>query len=209
MGALTIRAATAGDLERIESIVNDPPGQEAVGVCLGDPALARRLARAFVGLGFSLDIGRCVVAEEDGVVAGVMEAGVGAEGPDVGVATVLRALPAVLRIAGPLRAARMVPNLRARARITPPGIPGSYYIAELDVAPDRRNRGIGGALLAHAERDARRLGVRQMSLHTTITNPARRLYERHGFRIVHTATDRAYERITGIPGRVLMVKDLV
>lgn len=120
----------------------------------------------------------------------------------------LRALPAVLRIAGPLRVARMIPNLRARARITPPGVPGSYYIAELDVAPDRRNRGIGGALLDHAGREARRLGVHQLSLHTTTTNPARRLYERHGFRVARTATDPAYERITGIPGRVLMAKDL-
>jgi hypothetical protein len=47
-----------------------------------------------------------------------------------------------------------------------------------------------------------------MSLGTTITNPARHLYERHGFRVVETKTDPSYERYTGIPGRILMMKDL-
>jgi hypothetical protein len=31
---------------------------------------------------------------------------------------------------------------------------------------------------------------------------------RHGYRIVETKRDAAYERMTGIPGRVLMVKEL-
>jgi len=47
-----------------------------------------------------------------------------------------------------------------------------------------------------------------MSLTTTTINPARRLYERHGFHVVETKTDGAYERYTGIAGRHLMVKEL-
>ncbi len=47
-----------------------------------------------------------------------------------------------------------------------------------------------------------------MSLITTTTNPARRLYERHGYRVVETRADAAYERYTGIAGRYLMVKEL-
>ena len=47
-----------------------------------------------------------------------------------------------------------------------------------------------------------------MSLSTNTANPARRLYERHGFRIVETRTDSTYERLTGIEGRHLMVKAL-
>jgi len=47
-----------------------------------------------------------------------------------------------------------------------------------------------------------------MSLTTHTSNPARRLYERHGYRVVETRTDPAYERYTGIEGRVLMVKEL-
>jgi len=76
------------------------------------------------------------------------------------------------------------------------------------VDPRHRNRGIGGAMLDHAEEEARRRGHRLMSLTTTTANPARHLYERHGFRVVETLTDAAYERYTGIAGRHLMVKEL-
>ena len=47
-----------------------------------------------------------------------------------------------------------------------------------------------------------------MSLTTSTANPARRLYERHGFRVVETRTDTAYKRYTEIDGRYLMVKDI-
>ena len=47
-----------------------------------------------------------------------------------------------------------------------------------------------------------------MSLVTTVVNPARHLYERQGFKVVETRTDAEYERMTGIPGRNLMVKEL-
>ena len=47
-----------------------------------------------------------------------------------------------------------------------------------------------------------------MSLSTTTVNPARRLYEHHGFRVAQTLTDPWYERVTGISGRHLMLKDL-
>jgi len=47
-----------------------------------------------------------------------------------------------------------------------------------------------------------------MSLTTHIANPARHLYERHGFRVVETRTDPDYERYTGIEGRVRMAKEL-
>ncbi len=81
-------------------------------------------------------------------------------------------------------------------------------MAELDVDPQHRNRGIGGALLDYADAEARQQGYRLMSLTTTTINPARRLYERHGFGVVETKTDPAYQRYTGIEGRVLMVKEL-
>jgi ribosomal protein S18 acetylase RimI-like enzyme len=76
------------------------------------------------------------------------------------------------------------------------------------VDPTSRNKGIGGALLDHAEAAARAGGYRLMSLTTSMANPARRLYERHGFRVVETRTDADYKRYTGIDGRHLMVKEL-
>jgi ribosomal protein S18 acetylase RimI-like enzyme len=97
---------------------------------------------------------------------------------------------------------------RARLRVQPPTPEGAYHIAELQVDDAYRNKGIGGELLDYAETDARGRKVRQMSLHTTTINPARHLYERHGFRVVETKTDPSYERYTGIAGRHLMVKEL-
>jgi len=43
---------------------------------------------------------------------------------------------------------------------------------------------------------------------TATSNPARRLYERHGFVVVETKTDPEYERGVGAEGRILMVKAL-
>jgi ribosomal protein S18 acetylase RimI-like enzyme len=89
-----------------------------------------------------------------------------------------------------------------------PSPEGAYHIAELDVDPRYRNLGIGGALLDRAEADALEGGYHQLTLETTTANPARRLYERHGFRVLETRTDPDYERYTGIEGRVRMVKEL-
>ena len=63
-------------------------------------------------------------------------------------------------------------------------------------------------MLGWAEAQARAGGHKVMSLSTTTVNPARRLYERHGFRVAQTLTDPGYERVTGISGRHLMLKDL-
>ena len=208
MDGLTIRRATRADFDRIDSIVNDPPGAEAVGAAGGDAAAARRFSTAVFKMGVSPVLRRCVVAEIDGRVAGVMDAGAGAEPVKIGPAVILKMIGHVVRIFGPVRAFRALPAVRARSRLDFDHVPGSYYVAELDVDPEYRNRGIGGVLLAHAEAEARRAGVRCLSLTTAITNPARRLYERNGYRVVGEKRDAEYERITGVPGRVLMVKEL-
>jgi ribosomal protein S18 acetylase RimI-like enzyme len=56
------------------------------------------------------------------------------------------------------------------------------YIAYMAVERDRRGGGIGAALLAAAEDEARRLGAPYMALMVTEENaPARALYERAGY----------------------------
>lgn len=58
-------------------------------------------------------------------------------------------------------------------------------IHDLAVLPGRRGSGIGGALLAAAEEHARALGCCRLTLEVQDDNaPARRLYERCGFRDV-------------------------
>jgi SAM-dependent methyltransferase len=71
---------------------------------------------------------------------------------------------------------------------------GALFVADIAILPEHQGRGIGARLLRDvlAEADGARLPVRLQVLRT---NPARRLYERHGF-TVETTT----------PERVLMVR---
>jgi ribosomal protein S18 acetylase RimI-like enzyme len=57
------------------------------------------------------------------------------------------------------------------------------FIAYMAVEPEFSGRGVGGALLAAAEDEARRRGLPYISLMVTEENePARGLYERRGYR---------------------------
>ncbi len=102
----------------------------------------------------------------------------------------------------------MLRRLTIRTRLQFPPVEGAYHITEIHVHPERRNLGIGTRLLRFAEAEARRKGCERMSLSTTASNPARKLYERLGYLVVDQKTTPEYEAITGIPGRVLMVKEL-
>ncbi len=204
MDGLRIRKATPGDTNRIADLVGGDPGDEAIGIA-GDAGRAREFGMAMVRLPNSPQgWPRTVVAEVDAQVVAVIQAG-----PDVpGVRATPRLAYLGVRIFGPIGLVRLLPRLRARQRVQPVPPPESYYIAEIDVDAAYRNKGIGGALLDYAEAEARAAGHRLMSLTTSTTNPARRLYERRGFRVVETRTDAAYKRYTGIDGRHLMVKQL-
>jgi len=145
-----------------------------------------------------------VVAEVDDRVIGLLMAG----GDHNDMRVTPRLVYLALRTFGPLGILRLLTRLCARVRVQPKTPMGAYHVAEIDVDPASRNKGIGGALLENAEAEVRAGGYRLMSLTTSTANPARRLYERHGFRVVETRTDTAYKRYTGIDGRYLMVKDL-
>jgi ribosomal protein S18 acetylase RimI-like enzyme len=95
---------------------------------------------------------------------------------------------------------------RLAVDMSPP--PGGLNLTELHVHPSHRGRGIGGALLVEAVDTADRVQAGHVSLTTGSNNPARRLYARNGFHVVQERSGRRYERLTGIPGRVLMVKEL-
>lgn len=64
-----------------------------------------------------------------------------------------------------------------------PWPPDFLAIVDLVVLPQHRGQGIGEALLAAAEDEARKLGVAALDLNVAAPNEsARRFYERHGFR---------------------------
>jgi ribosomal protein S18 acetylase RimI-like enzyme len=109
-----------------------------------------------------------------------------------------------LSVFGPVGLVQRLPRFHGRSKVDLPTPANSFYIAELDVDPLRRGEGIGGELLSWAQHEAQRLGITNMSLHTTTANPARHLYERHGFVVTQTAVDRRYEAYTGIAGQLLM-----
>jgi ribosomal protein S18 acetylase RimI-like enzyme len=115
---------------------------------------------------------------------------------------------AALRALGPGALLRLPWRLRLERRVSPMNPPDAFIVAELHVAPASRGRGIGQAMLEHAESEAREGGYRRLALHTLTNNPARRLYERFGFRVAQTCVDDEFRRLTGSDGNVLMVKDL-
>lgn len=204
MEGLTIRAADASDLPRIAELISGDPGKEAIGI-LGNRRLARRLGMALVmSKGSAQGWEHSVMGDLDGTPVGVLQAGSDIPEFSIRISHVWLAL----RTLGPIRLVTLLPRLEAQSRVQPERPEGSYYIAEIDVDPAYRNRGIGGALLDWAESQAREQGFKQMSLTTTTANPARHLYERHGFYVAETKTDADYERYTGIEGRLLMLKDL-
>lgn len=82
--------------------------------------------------------------------------------------------------------------------VAPPPPPDSLYVDSLATHPDHRRRGVAAALLADADRQARELGLRCVSLATAIDNgPARATYERLGFETTGQRSPRG-----GLPGFV-------
>jgi ribosomal protein S18 acetylase RimI-like enzyme len=199
-----IRPAATGDVERIAEIMHGEPGPELVGI-VGDSERARRFGRGLVLLERIPNVARpMVVAESGGAVVGVLQYTLGTPTTGANVERVRLAL----RVAGPVRLARALPRLRARQRVDLMPPPDAFYIAELHVDPARRSEGIGARLLAWADDEAARLGRARLALNTYSTNRARHLYDRAGYTVTGERTDPRYEQYTGIPGRVLMEKQL-
>ena len=178
------------------------PGADVVGL---SPSLdgARRFQGALFRLtGERSDWSNFLVAEEDGGIVGFAEIGsTESSFRDVALAAVRS-----FGVLGCFRAA-WLSWPRARVDLAVP--PGALHLVELQVDPDLRNRGIGAALIEAVIEIGRETGCPLVSLTTATSNPARRLYERHGFSIVATRTNRAYKRRTGAEGRILMVRQLL
>lgn len=67
--------------------------------------------------------------------------------------------------------------------------PSTWYVNVLAVVPQLRGAGLGSQLLDRADKTGRAQGLRGMSVIVSDTNVgARRLYERHGYRVAATRT---------------------
>src|SRR4051794_35303676 len=60
--------------------------------------------------------------------------------------------------------------------------PASLHLFALEVAPELRGQGIGGAIVRHVVEEAQRRQRVAVYLEVRVDNPARRLYHRLGFR---------------------------
>jgi ribosomal protein S18 acetylase RimI-like enzyme len=77
-------------------------------------------------------------------------------------------------------------------------IPGGdrLVLDNVAVRPDAQGRGIGGSLLALAERRAADLGASEVVLYTNaVMTENQQLYTAHGYTETHRATDDGYERV--------------
>jgi ribosomal protein S18 acetylase RimI-like enzyme len=201
---VVLRPATAADLGAISRVMNHPP--EPPSATLLGSRRASRVGDLLVSAGVSISLPHTTVAVLGGRVVGVMDCG-SQYGVRASAASFIRLLPRMLFVLGPA-VPRALYGMVLRQRLQFDPVAGAFAIAELYVDEVLRNRGIGGVLLRHGEELARRVGTPRMCLETGVTNPARRLYERNGYRVVATKTDTRYERMTGSPGRVLMTKEL-
>jgi len=113
-----------------------------------------------------------------------------------------------IRIYGPFFVRELMPRIKLLNRVQTVAPSGAFRISEIHVAPEYRGQGIGSELLRLAEEEARSGEHPVMSLQTWTTNPATRLYERFGFRVVDTSTDPDFERLTGVAGNNLLIKEL-
>jgi ribosomal protein S18 acetylase RimI-like enzyme len=140
------------------------------------------------------------VAAVDGEVAGAMAAFPVDEAADRARAF----LRVALRVAPPWRWPTALYLYWAGGRAAPSPPASALYVDALATDPGFRRRGAGRALLAEAEREARRRRLPAVALDTTIANEAaRRLYASEGF------DEMAYRPPgRGLPGFVALVKPL-
>ncbi len=200
----TIREAVAEDNPRLAYIVFNEPDFEAVAL-IGDVPRARKYGYGKIALEKipSSKIRHTVVAEQDGVVVGLLQYALEKE--------YLPTWPVVwllLKSVGPIGFLRRIPKLRALRRVNIDTPDGAFNVEAVNVDPAYQNQKIGSALLAWANEEAIRRHATKMSVSTWIGYRSIGLYERDGFIQVETKQDPDYERYFGRPGRVLLVKNL-
>lgn len=195
-----MRPYRTGDAPAVTAILYDSSGgmydRYAGSRMLAERSLARALERE--GTTASADV--VWVCELDGRIAGAMAAMAYREWAPRAHAflrTTLRSIP-------PWRWPGALWIFRAGGR-SGPGPPEScFYVDSLATAAEFRRRGVAGALLAHAERCARDLGLAFVALDTWVDNHAAlALYAGAGFEEVARTPGRG-----GLPGGVLLQKRL-
>ena len=187
---MEIRPATAHDLPRCVELLYADPSDEMLALLPSIDGARRMTAAAWTS-----PEGFLVAVDGDDVV--------GFAQTRVGSRSLLDEAGPALRGLGPVGLVRLVARGWPRRKVELVMPAGSCKLIELHVDPSRRGQGVGALLLDAVIALA---GDRPVSLTTRIDNPARHLYERHGFAVVEEKRHPQYEARTGSPGRVLMVR---
>jgi ribosomal protein S18 acetylase RimI-like enzyme len=195
-----VRPARATDVEAVAPLLYLSAADMYARYAGGRERAEAVIRRALEAPGNSASLEVVTVAEHDGGVAGALAA--------YPVAEATGRARAFLRVTlGGIRPWRWPGALRlywvgGRAAPSPPE--ATFYVDALAVDGGARRRGLARALLERAEREARELGLRAVSLDTALDNkPARALYLGAGYEEV------AYRPpARGLPGFVALVKPL-
>jgi ribosomal protein S18 acetylase RimI-like enzyme len=121
-----------------------------------------------------------------------------------------QAIPEVVRKAN---LPAQVSNISERARrilaCLPKGIEGAWVIDSVATLPEHRRKGVSEKLLRAILEKGKRRGHSKAQVNMYIGNePALKLYRKLGFEIVEETLDEYFEKSTGSPGMLSLVKDL-
>jgi ribosomal protein S18 acetylase RimI-like enzyme len=207
-GVISIRRALPSEEERAAALIYGVPSAEAAGIA-GGPQRAAALSCGLFLAGVARTPGDdLLLAFRAGRAVGALLGGASRSSFSVSSRGALRALALILRLYAPWELPGLVRRTALRGRLDFPVPRGSYHVVELQVEPESRGLGIGTQLLRRAEARAREHGCTRINLTTSLTNPARRLYEREGYTELARRTIPGYETLTGTPGRVFLDKPL-
>jgi ribosomal protein S18 acetylase RimI-like enzyme len=199
---VTTRLATRDDVADLAALMFRQPSREAVALA-GSAVAAERFGACLLDHAVTTGGSTIIVLEDEAGPVGFAEVSSGGDVPPLRI--VARHAIRAMGLAGALKSAW---RSTARLKVDMTAPDDGLHLVELQVAPERRGQGFGARLLAAVEQEATRLGARHVSLTTAIDNPARHLYERHGYEVRAEKRNDRYQRVTGSPGRVLMVKPL-
>lgn len=201
---IALRQATAADAAALAGLVAQLYHAEMPGVLRGPPQGQLRLFRYLVEHELAAGgRGRYLAVDAAGRPVGTASIRLDDAPPVIapgllGVAVRALGWPDALRF--------LLCSARAALLFEPPPRPREGFIYSVVVDAAHRRRGVAAQLMAHLEDVARRHGARTAALRVVVGNqPARRLYERLGYRLV-SRTPRWADRV-GIPSE-LMRKEL-
>lgn len=91
----------------------------------------------------------------------------------------------------------------------PPTIEGAWVIESVATLPEFRRKGIVDRLMVEIIEEGRKRGFRRAQINIYIGNePALRVYQKHGFRILDERRDPYFESQIGCPGMARLVRGL-